>query len=181
MLQPFFTLASAGSFCWFVTSSLWIYPHSLSYFNESIGGPLNGPEHLLGSAVDWGQDLRYLAQLQEELPSDAFIGLESKGISSLWEIGLLRCLPINEPAVCCLDLVSRDRWSNNNSERSSEQCCYVMSVDMVYGTNPESPTIMALKNHKLLRERAELAASMVVGQRHFDLIVSRKCLDIKGF
>jgi len=45
---------------WFVASSLWGYPHSLSYFNESIGGPLNGPKHLLGSNVDWGQDLRYL-------------------------------------------------------------------------------------------------------------------------
>lgn len=45
---------------WLVTSNLWIYPHSLSYFNEAIGGPLNGAEHLLGSNVDWGQDLRYL-------------------------------------------------------------------------------------------------------------------------
>jgi 4-amino-4-deoxy-L-arabinose transferase-like glycosyltransferase len=48
---------------WFEASSLWIYPHSLSYFNESIGGPLNGTEHLLGSNVDWGQDLIYLEQL----------------------------------------------------------------------------------------------------------------------
>ena len=47
---------------WSVASSLWIYPHSLSYFNESIGGPLNGPEHLLGSNVDWGQDLIYIAR-----------------------------------------------------------------------------------------------------------------------
>jgi hypothetical protein len=39
---------------------LWFYPHSLSYFNELIGGPAHGPEHLLGSNVDWGQDLRYL-------------------------------------------------------------------------------------------------------------------------
>lgn len=45
---------------WFATSSLWIYPHSLSYFSEAIGGPLNGAEYLSGSSVDWGQDLRYL-------------------------------------------------------------------------------------------------------------------------
>ncbi len=45
---------------WFASSSAWIYPHSLSYFNESIGGPLNGSAHLLGSNLDWGQDLRYL-------------------------------------------------------------------------------------------------------------------------
>jgi hypothetical protein len=51
----------ASSVCWMIASSLWIYPHSLSYFNESIGGPLNGHKHLLGSNVDWGQDRRYLA------------------------------------------------------------------------------------------------------------------------
>lgn len=45
---------------WFVVSSLCIYPHSLSYFNELIGGPVHGPRHLLGSNVDWGQDLYYL-------------------------------------------------------------------------------------------------------------------------
>jgi hypothetical protein len=45
---------------WSVASSAWIYPHSLSFFNESIGGPLNGPKHLLFSNVAWGQDARYL-------------------------------------------------------------------------------------------------------------------------
>ena len=45
---------------WLIASSLWSYPHSLSYFNETVGGPLNGPKYLLGSNVDWGQDLRYL-------------------------------------------------------------------------------------------------------------------------
>lgn len=51
---------------WFVASSCWVYPHSLSYFNESIGGPYNGPRHLLGSSVDWGQDLRYLKSWIDE-------------------------------------------------------------------------------------------------------------------
>lgn len=56
----FSTLVSAfGS--WLLLSSLWLYPHSLSYFNELVGGPLNGHKHLLGSNVDWGQDFRYLA------------------------------------------------------------------------------------------------------------------------
>lgn len=44
-------------------SSMWVYPHSLSYFNESIGGPRNGPKYLIGSCVDWGQDLQYLKKL----------------------------------------------------------------------------------------------------------------------
>jgi hypothetical protein len=41
---------------WAVISSLLIYPHSMSYFNELIGGPVNGPKYLLGSCIDWGQD-----------------------------------------------------------------------------------------------------------------------------
>ncbi|MAX37794.1 MAG: hypothetical protein CME33_14650 [Gimesia sp.] len=37
-------------------SSLAVFPHSLSYFNEFVG-PANGPEHLLDENIDWGQDL----------------------------------------------------------------------------------------------------------------------------
>lgn len=59
-MVPTFQTLVCLSVCWFVASSLSLYPHSLSYFNESIGGPSNGPKHLLGSNVDWGQDLRYL-------------------------------------------------------------------------------------------------------------------------
>jgi hypothetical protein len=83
---------------WSVGSSLVIYPHSLSYFNELAAvlptpsdmsypravarsgvppsllsavagvintGPRNGPRHLLGSNVDWGQDLFYLEDWYE--------------------------------------------------------------------------------------------------------------------
>ena len=42
---------------WSAGDSLAVYPHSLSYFNELVGGPTNGPKHLLGSNTDWGQDL----------------------------------------------------------------------------------------------------------------------------
>lgn len=59
--------------CWFAVSSLWIFPHSLSYFNESIGGPLNGPRHLLGSNVDWGQDSLYVQQAAAKLKSNTEI------------------------------------------------------------------------------------------------------------
>ncbi len=51
-----------------VVSSLAIYPHSLSYFNELAGGPLGGPQHLLDSNIDWGQDLLFLRQWLEEHP-----------------------------------------------------------------------------------------------------------------
>lgn len=40
-----------------VSSSVRVHPHSLAYFNEGAGGPENGWRHLLGSNLDWGQDL----------------------------------------------------------------------------------------------------------------------------
>lgn len=40
-----------------VASSLSVYPHSHSYFNEISGGPRNGHFHLLSSNIDYGEDL----------------------------------------------------------------------------------------------------------------------------
>ena len=45
-----------------VASSLWIYPHSMSYFNELVGGPRQGHQHLINSNIDWGQDLFFLRE-----------------------------------------------------------------------------------------------------------------------
>jgi hypothetical protein len=71
---------------WSIFSSLWIYPHSISYFNELSAilptpkepiapqepagrsfivtllnsGARNGGRHLLDSNIDWGQDIFYL-------------------------------------------------------------------------------------------------------------------------
>ena len=45
---------------WSIGSSLAVYPHSLSYFNELVGGPTGGPRHLLDSNIDWGQDIFHL-------------------------------------------------------------------------------------------------------------------------
>lgn len=53
---------------WSVFSSLSVYPHSLSYFNELAGGPKNGHYHLVNSNIDWGQDLHYLKRWQDQHP-----------------------------------------------------------------------------------------------------------------
>jgi hypothetical protein len=60
---------------WSVGSSLYHYPHSLSYFNELAGGPIRGCEHLLDSNVDWGQDLLLLKKWLKEHPDVQPIGL----------------------------------------------------------------------------------------------------------
>jgi len=53
-------VVTASLLLWSIVSSLLVYPHSMSYFNELAGGPKNGPAHLLHSNVDWGQDLLFL-------------------------------------------------------------------------------------------------------------------------
>jgi hypothetical protein len=52
-----------------VLSSIAVFPHSLSYFNEFVGGPYGGPRHVLGSNVDWGQDLFYIDEWVKRHPS----------------------------------------------------------------------------------------------------------------
>jgi hypothetical protein len=47
----------SASTVWSIGSSLSLYPHSLSYFNELVGGPINGHAHLIDANIDWGQDL----------------------------------------------------------------------------------------------------------------------------
>jgi hypothetical protein len=60
---------------WTVGSSLWACPHSLSYFNELVGGPKGGGEHLLDSNIDWGQDLLYLRKWLDGHPDVRLNGL----------------------------------------------------------------------------------------------------------
>jgi len=71
------TLASvlAAALSWSVASSLWCYPHSLSYFNELVGGPRHGHEHLLDSNIDWGQDLLYLRRWFDQHPDARPLGV----------------------------------------------------------------------------------------------------------
>ena len=74
------TLAVTGlAAAWTVISSLSIYPHSISYFNEFVGGPKNGHWHLLDSNVAWGQDLLYLHQWLDKHPEAKPVRLATFG------------------------------------------------------------------------------------------------------
>jgi len=61
-----------GMVGWAVVSSLSVYPHSLAYFNESIGGPSQGRFYLNNSNIDWGQDFlnlkRWVARHPDRRP-----------------------------------------------------------------------------------------------------------------
>ena len=43
-----------------LVESVSIYPHYLAFFNALCGGPAHGPEYLVDSNLDWGQDLKHL-------------------------------------------------------------------------------------------------------------------------
>jgi hypothetical protein len=60
---------------WSIVSSLAVYPHSMSYFNELAGGPERGHDHLVNSNIDWGQDLLYLKAWLDRHPDARPLGL----------------------------------------------------------------------------------------------------------
>ncbi len=78
---------------WALGSSLWVFPHSISYFNELAGGPVGGHAHLLGSNADWGQDIRYLKWWLDEHPEVDSLRLAYCGHCDPRDLGLTFSAP----------------------------------------------------------------------------------------
>jgi 4-amino-4-deoxy-L-arabinose transferase-like glycosyltransferase len=53
---------SGALILWQIFSVVSVYPSFLAYFNELAGGPANGYKYVADSNLDWGQDLKRLAQ-----------------------------------------------------------------------------------------------------------------------
>lgn len=53
--------AVGAAVAWAAAAAIWIHPHHLAYFNELVGGPAQGFRYLGDSNLDWGQDLKGLA------------------------------------------------------------------------------------------------------------------------
>jgi 4-amino-4-deoxy-L-arabinose transferase-like glycosyltransferase len=87
----------AAALAWSVASSLAVYPHSLSYFNELAGGPLRGSEHLVDSSVDWGQDLLHLRRWLDRHPEARPLGLAYFGYIDPRVAGIRFALPPKGP------------------------------------------------------------------------------------
>jgi hypothetical protein len=66
---------AGAALAWSVTASLLVFPHSLSYFNELVGGPTRGAEHLVDSNLDWGQDVLLLRDWLRRHPEASPLGL----------------------------------------------------------------------------------------------------------
>jgi len=74
---------------WAVYSGLTIFPHSMSYFNELVGGPKNGWKHLSFSNIDWGQDMHFLRDWQRSHPQARPLYIRTKSLISAEKYGIL--------------------------------------------------------------------------------------------
>ena len=57
---------------WYVVGSLRQHPHYLAYFNELAGGSTRGYRYLADSNLDWGQDLKLLADFIDQASNDVY-------------------------------------------------------------------------------------------------------------
>ena len=78
---------------WLVFGTILIHPDYLAYFNELAGGPENGYQRLDDSNIEWGQDLKRLAEYQKKYPNAKvvypwrFVDLNYYGIkNNLFEV-----------------------------------------------------------------------------------------------
>lgn len=51
---------------WYLYENLSVYPYYLTYFNQVAGGPSGGYRYVVDSNLDWGQDLKRLADWVKE-------------------------------------------------------------------------------------------------------------------
>ncbi len=77
-----------------VWSSLRVYPHSLSYFNEFAGGPQNGHYHLLDGSLDYGQDLLFIRDWLEKHRGEKPIYAAYWGFLPIDELGIQLDTPV---------------------------------------------------------------------------------------
>jgi len=111
---------------WSVGSSLWFYPHTLAYFNESVGGPKNGHAHLTYSNIDWGQDLLYLKRWLDDHPDVNLTGLAYFGTFNPRIAGIEFENPAEAPT-------SVDALAPKENNRQTPLKWYAISVNALTG------------------------------------------------
>ena len=117
---------AGAALLWSVGSSLAVYPHSLSYFNELAGGPSGGHAHLLNSNIDWGQDLLFLKQWLDRHPEARPLRLAFHGGFDPRIVGIDYVLPEVSP-----DCTLGDR-PDRVDEYGPRPGWYAASLNMIY-------------------------------------------------
>ncbi|WP_417389504.1 ArnT family glycosyltransferase [Gimesia sp.] len=112
-----------------IISSLLVFPSSISYFNEWVGGATNGGKYLLHSSCDWGQDAYLLKKWYQNYESSGeTIFLQCQSEISYYQLGI----PKN----------SIPRRSTLGKRIDNDQAklmpgYYVISVGFLYGEDQE--------------------------------------------
>ena len=118
----------AAGCLWLTVASLWIHPHYLAYFNELVGGPRQGYRYLVGSDLDWGQDLGTLARYIETNDISpplwlAYFGLERPRHYGLRARPLVGCEPVSGRVAISASLLQR-MYSPPGSNVPAPEGCY---------------------------------------------------------
>lgn len=100
-----------------IVSSLWQFPHSMAYFNEPSGGPMNGDAHLFNSNLDWGQELSYLQEWVEKHPDAQPLHVAYYGLT--------------DPSVCGFDFTLPARATEQ--DESLRPGWYAISINFLRG------------------------------------------------
>ena len=115
---------------WTSVSSLWHFPHSLSYFNEVAGGPRNGHNHLLDSNIAWGQDLLHLKGWLDDHPEAGSTRIASFG----WNDPRLAGIEFRLPPVGPREN-GGSSGNGNVSELGPQPGWYAIDVNYLHGTH----------------------------------------------
>lgn len=118
---------------WSVVGSLWCYPHSLSYFNELVGGPKGGHNHLLDSNIAWGQDLYFLKRWYDAHPAARPLYLACYGLLAPRLAGIESQVPPAGPPP------QADRLPEDNEPFATGTGWYAIDVNHLHGTKLPSP------------------------------------------
>ncbi len=108
-----------------IASSLVVYPYSISFFNVMAGGPQRGWQHLLGSNLDWGQDILRLRTWQEQQSRRPSLKMALASYIEPEDVGLKG------------QIIEQKSFSRRECKPSAITAgWYAISVDHLYGRNP---------------------------------------------
>jgi len=111
-ILSFLFLILAG---WYSYSTLSIYPDYLAYFNELVGGSKNGYKYLDDSNIEWGHDLKRLAEYQDKNPESKVLLWANSSVYQYY--GVKNVVSLND----------KNQWLNPEGE-------YVVSIHVVART-----------------------------------------------
>jgi hypothetical protein len=117
---------------WSVASSLSVYPHSMSYFNELAGGPRNGHHYLIDTNIDAGQDLWFLKEWYDAHPEARPFHAQVYSALDLENFGIEAEKPSGRPTDDLdLSFLSRERLGTLGPQPG----WYAMSVHRLHDRN----------------------------------------------